>query len=212
MKNLRNIIFGAIVTGVLIVPVGPAATDTNDGSRHYQFRRNDRQVKWGQRRDGYRGRGGDHHGRYDRYNYRRNVRYDNRGHHDDGRRYGYYGRGRDHHGRYDRYHYRRDVRHDNRGHHNKPEIRQDFKDIRNARNEVIQGRRELRGDYQELRRDRAELRRDIRNGASKEEIFRDRQEIRADWDEIRKDRAELSRDQARLDAARRELKADLRKR
>jgi hypothetical protein len=108
-------------------------------------------------------------------------------------------------------HYRRDVRHDNRGHH-KGEIRQDFKDIGNARNEVIQGRRELRADYQELRRDRAELRRDIRNGASKEEIFRDRQEIRADWDEIRKDRTELRRDQAQLDAARRELKADLRKR
>src|SRR5262245_20837553 len=118
MKNLRNIILGGIVTGVLIVPVGPAVADTNDGSRHYQFRRNDHQGKWGnyERRDGYRGRGRDHHGRYDRYNYRRDVRYDNRGHHDHGRRYGYYGRGRDHHRRYDGY-YRRDVRHDNRGHH-----------------------------------------------------------------------------------------------
>lgn len=159
MKNLRNIILGGIVTGVLIVPVGPAAADTNNGSRHYQFRRSDHQGKWGhyERRDGYRGGG-------------RDPKHD----------------------------YIRDVRHDSRGHHNKPEIRQDFKDIRNARNEVKQDRRELRGDFQELRRDR-------RNGASKAEI-------RSDWDEIRKDRAELSRDQARLDAARRELKADLRKR
>ncbi len=87
---------------------------------------------------------------------------------------------------------RRDVRHDNRGHHNKPEIRQDFKDIRNARNEVKQGRQELRGDHQELRKDRAELRRDIRNGASKEEIHRDRQEIHGDLKEIRSDRSRPS--------------------
>jgi hypothetical protein len=178
MKNLRNIILGGIVTGVLIVPVGPAAADTNNGSRHYQFRRSDHQGKWGhyERRDGYRGRGRDH--------YSRDPKHD----------------------------YRRDVRHDNRGHHNKPEIRQDFKDIRNARNEVKQDRRELRGDFQELRRDRAELRRDIRNGASKEEIFKDRQEIRDDFREIRKDRTEFRQDQARLDSARREIKSDLRKR
>ena len=108
--------------------------------------------------------------------------------------------------------YRRDVRHDNRGHHNKPEIRQDFKDVRNARNEVKESRKELRGDHQELRKDRAELRRDIRNGAGKEEIRKDRQEIRDDFKEIHKDRTELRQDQARLDAAHRELKTDLRKR
>src|SRR4030095_7975798 len=149
MKKLRNIILGGIVTGLLIVPVGPAAADTNNGTRHYQFRRNDHQGNWGH---------------YER---------------------------RDHYGRYPRHDYRRDVRHDNRGPHNKPEIRQDFKDMRNARNEVKQDRRELRGDYQELRKDRAELRRDIRNGASKEEIIKDRQEIRDDLKEIRKDRTEL---------------------
>jgi hypothetical protein len=57
-----------------------------------------------------------------------------------------------------------------------------------------------------------ELRRDIRNGASEAEIRRDRQEIRADLREIRSDRRELWQDQARLDAARQELKQDLRKR
>src|SRR5215831_9967177 len=100
---------------------------------------------------------------------------------------------------------------DKGGHHNNPEIRQDFKDVRNARNEVTQDRRELRGDYQELSKDRAELRRDIRNGASKDEIRKDRQEIRDDLKETRKDRTELQQDQTRLDAARRELKSDLRK-
>ena len=39
MKNLRNIILGGIVTGVLIVQVGPAAADTNNGSRHYHWQR-----------------------------------------------------------------------------------------------------------------------------------------------------------------------------
>jgi hypothetical protein len=107
---------------------------------------------------------------------------------------------------------RHDVRLSHRGHHNKAEIRQDFKDVRNARREVQEGRVELRKDYAELRKDRAELRRDIRNGASKAEIMKDRQEIRDDMIEIRKDRAELRRDQTALNAARQELKSDLRKR
>jgi hypothetical protein len=118
---------------------------------------------------------------------------------------------RDPHQRPEKHRYRYDVRHDNRGHDNKPEIRQDFKDIRSARKEVQQDRRELRGDYQELRKDRAELRRDIRNEASKEEIFKDRQEIRDDFKEIAKDRREAQKDQARLQSARSELKQDLRK-
>jgi len=117
-----------------------------------------------------------------------------------------------HRGRAEKHYYRRNNQHDNRGHHNKPEIRQDFKDIHNARNEVKQDRRELRGDYQELRKDRAELRRDIRNGASKQEISKDRQEIRDDLNEISKDRTELRNDQGTLRSARSELKSDLRKR
>src|SRR4249920_956926 len=94
-----------------------------------------------------------------------------RKHDHDGKWKGPHGKRDGHHDRHDK-NYRHDVRHDNRGHHNKPEIRQDFKDVRNARNEVKEGRKELRGDHQELRKDRAELRRDIRNGASKEEILR----------------------------------------
>src|SRR5215471_11352562 len=88
-----------------------------------------------------------------------------------------------HHGRGEKHSYKHDVHHENRDHHNKPEIRQDFKDIHNARNEVKKDRQELRGDYQELKNDRAELRRDFRNGASKEEILKDRQEIRGDLKE-----------------------------
>ena len=61
--------------------------------------------------------------------------------------------------------------------------RQDFKDVRNARNEDKQGRKELRGDYHEAR-ETSELGR-YPDGVSKEEIYRDRQEIRADVKEIR---------------------------
>ena len=108
--------------------------------------------------------------------------------------------------------YHRDGRYDNRGHHNKAEIRQDFKDVHNARKEVGASRTELRKDYTELRKDRTELRRDVRNGASKAEILKDRQEIKGDLKEIHGDRVDLRNDQAKLDATRRELRSDLHKR
>jgi hypothetical protein len=122
------------------------------------------------------------------------------------------GRWDDHRGKPVRQVARHDGRGDNRGHNNKPEIRQDFKDIRGARNEVKQDRVELRKDRVELNKDRAELRKDIRNGASKAEIAGDRREIRGDVKEIAGDRAELRKDQNTLGTARQELKSDLRKR
>ncbi|MSP39266.1 MAG: hypothetical protein EXR70_12315 [Deltaproteobacteria bacterium] len=130
------------------------------------------------------------------------------------------GKGLDkHHGRAvqharqeDRHHVRHDGRIDNRGHNNKPEIRQDFKDIRNARNEVKQDRVDLRKDRIELNKDRTELRKDIRSGASKTEIAGDRKEIRDDLAKLSKDRAELKADQNKLNTARVELKNDLHKR
>lgn len=108
--------------------------------------------------------------------------------------------------------HRNSRRDGHRGHHHKPEIRQDFKDIRSARTEVRQDRRELRGDYAKLRKDRRELRKDLRNGASSTEFLNDRKEIRDDLAEISKDRAELRNDQNTLRSARQELKSDLRKR
>ncbi len=118
--------------------------------------------------------------------------------------------------RNERIHDVRDVRHDgridNRGHNNKPEIRQDFKDIRNARNEVKQDRVDLRKDRIELNKDRIELRKDIRSGASKSEIASDRKEIRDDLAKLNKDRSEIKADQNKLNVARQELKNDLRKR
>jgi len=108
--------------------------------------------------------------------------------------------------------YHRDGRYDDRGHHNKAEIRQDFKDVHNARKEVGASRAELRKDSTELRKDRMELRRDVRNGASKAEILKDRQEIKGDLKEIHGDRVDLRNDQAKLDAARRELRSDQHKR
>src|SRR5262245_1990225 len=38
-----------------------------------------------------------------------------------------------HHGRGEKQYYRRNVHHEKRGNHNKPEIRQDFKDVRSER-------------------------------------------------------------------------------
>ena len=107
---------------------------------------------------------------------------------------------------------RHDGRIDNRGHNNKPEIRQDFKDIRNTRNEVKQDRVDLSKDRAELNKDRLELRKDIRSGASKTEILSDRKEIRDDLAKLAKDRAEIKSDQNKVNVARQELKNDLRKR
>ncbi len=128
------------------------------------------------------------------------------------RRDGYHRRVPDYRWRQDAHNYKRNVYHDNRGHHNKPEIRQDFKGIRSARNEIKQDRRELRGDYKDVRKDRLELRRDLRNHASKDEILKDRQDLRNDYAEIKKDRTELRHDQGTVQSARNELKTDLRKR
>ncbi|HVH92401.1 MAG TPA: hypothetical protein VM783_13560, partial [Candidatus Acidoferrum sp.] len=117
MKNLRAIILSAMVAGVLIVPGIPATADAKDGDGHHHFRQSDRHGKFHGRRDL-------RHDRWERH---------------DGRRDSRHSRWERHDGRHDKQHYRRDVRYDNRGHHNKPEIRQDFKDVRNARNEVKQG-------------------------------------------------------------------------
>jgi len=111
----------------------------------------------------------------------------------------------------DEHHFRRNAHHDRRGHH-KPERQKDFHAVGGAKKEVRHDRKELHSDNRELRKDRAELRRDIRNGAGKQEIFQDHREIRGDFKEIAKDRNELQQDQAKLETARRELKADLHKR
>ena len=85
----------------------------------------------------------------------------------------------------------------------KPEIRKDYKAVRDTRNEIRDGREQLRQQHTELQKDRAELRRDIRSGASKDEIRKDRKEIREDYAQIRKTREELASDRARLDSMRR---------
>ena len=195
MKRTNKLILAGLLTTSLMTPSISAIANANEnhgqhgqrnGSDKHQGKRFDRSTH--DRRDfGHNQRDLHRNGRWDDHN-RRDARHDIR---------------------HDRRH---DGRVDNRGHHNKPEIRQDFKDVRNARNEVKQDRTELRKDYAELKKDRAELRRDVRNGASKAEILTDRKEIQSDLKEIRNDRVELQKDQAKLDAARQELKNDLRKR
>ncbi len=63
-----------------------------------------------------------------------------------------------------------------------------------------------------MKKDRAELRSDIHNRASKNEIGQDRQEIRDDARKIADNKKDLLQSQTKLNAARHELKDDLRRR
>jgi uncharacterized coiled-coil DUF342 family protein len=175
---------GTLILGGIVAGCLMTPALSSADTKNHNWQRNESRAV-------YHGRGTDSHQRYDTHNYRR---------------------GTDYNQKHNSHNYRRDSYHDNRGHHNKPEIRRDFKGIRNARNEVKQDRREVRGDYKELRKDRGELRRDVRNHASKDEIVKDRQELRDDYAEIKKDRTELRHDQGTVQSARNELNTDLRKR
>ncbi|HEX9452757.1 MAG TPA: hypothetical protein VGA27_00320 [Candidatus Binatia bacterium] len=191
MKRSSTFILAGFLAGSLVVPGLWANAEAKDGVENH-----------GQHKGWDKGHGNKvDDSTHDRRDFGHNQRFDHR----DGRW--------DNHRRYPvRHDVRHDGRFDNRGHVNKPEIRSDFKDIRNARTEVKQDRGELRKDYTELRKDRLELRKDIRSGASKSEILADRKEIRGDVSEIRNDRVELRKDQNTLGSARQELKSDLRKR
>ena len=208
MNRSRRILFVGLLAGSLVVFGILKIADAKDGVESH-----------GQ----HKGWDNPHSKKFDRSTHdRRNFGHNQQDFHRDSR-WAYHRGEREHsgwNGRYDRHDFRRDARFDsrghgkfdNRGHHNKPEIRQDFKDVRATRKGVQNNQKDVRKDYGELRRDRLELRRDIRNGASKEEIMKDRQEIRGDYKEIADSRKDLRQDQAKLDSARRELKSDLRKR
>ncbi|HYA30553.1 MAG TPA: hypothetical protein VEI95_17185, partial [Acidobacteriota bacterium] len=146
MNRARKIIFVGVLAGSLVVPGILRTADAKDGVENH-----------GQ----HKGWENNHSQKFDRSTHdRRDFGHNQRFDHRDGRW--------DNHGRYPvRHDVRHDGRFDNRGHYNKPEIRHDFKDVRNARNEVKQDRGELHKDSAELRKDRLELRKDIRNGASK---------------------------------------------
>jgi hypothetical protein len=191
MNRSKTLILTGLLAGSLAIPGIIAIADAKDGVENH-----------GQHKGWENG----HSQKFDRSEHdRRDFGHDQRDIHRDGR-------WDEHRKRPVNAAHRHDGRIDNRGHHNKPEIRQDFKDIRNSRNEVKQDRVELRKDRIELNKDRAELRRDLRNGANKAEILKDHQEIRGDLREIRGDRVELRKDQNTLSTARQELKSDLRKR
>ena len=188
MKRTNKIIIAGLLAGSLVLPSTVVTVNADEGHENHG------QHKGWEKHPGKKFDRSEH----DKRDFHRNGRWDDHDRRDV---------------RHDIHHDRRhDGRIDNRGHHNKPEIRKDFKDVRNARNEVKQDRVDLRNDRGELNKDRAELRKDIRNGASKKEIAGDRREIREDLTKISKDRAELRKDQTTLNTARQELKTDLRKR
>ena len=202
MKRTNNILVAAIFAGGLGLAGFAASANAKDGVENH-----------GQ----HKGAENTHSKKFDHATHdRRDFGHDQREIHGDKR-------GDNHHGRpvqHARQDVRRDIRHDvrhdgridNRGHNNKPEIRQDFKDVRNARTEVKQDRGDLSKDRAELNKDRLELRKDIRSGASKKEIAGARKEIHDDLTKLAKDRAEIKADQNKLNAARVELKNDLHKR
>jgi hypothetical protein len=64
------------------------------------------------------------------------------------------------------------------------EIRNDIRDVHQARQELREDQQQLQKNRNELARDRAELRRDILTGANKKEIRQDRREIRQDRQKI----------------------------
>ena len=213
MNWSKRVLLTGILSGSLILPGINTAADARDGRGSHQ------RVAHGKHKVEVK-----HHGnRFDRSTHdRREFGRSQRGLHRSARWDDRRGHRVNYSRRSDRWDNRRGYRvnysrrHDgriaNRGHHNKAEIRQDFKDIRAARKDVREERTDLRNAYAELRKDRAELRRDIRNGASREEIRNDRREIREDLANIRTNRQELAADRAKLDAARQELKNDLRRR
>ncbi|MGH7826936.1 MAG: hypothetical protein ACREQ7_17415 [Candidatus Binatia bacterium] len=119
---------------------------------------------------------------------------------------GYYGKRDSHDDRYPRGGY------DGRSYSGRREIRKDIRDVRAARSEVRQDREQLQKNIEELKNDKAELRKDIRDGAKRKEIRQGRREIRQDRREISGSKKDLRQSQNKLEAAREELREDLRRR
>ena len=92
------------------------------------------------------------------------------------------------------------------------EIRRDIRDVRDARQDLQRNQQQLQKNSDELNKDRAELRRDIRDGASRKEIRQDRQEIHEDVKKIAESKRDVRQSQNKLEAARDELRDDLRRR
>ena len=92
------------------------------------------------------------------------------------------------------------------------EIRQDMRDVRDARQKLDQNQQALQNNRDELKKDRAELRSDIRNKAGKTEIRQDRKEIREDAQKIAENKRDVRQSRNKLGDARDELRDDLRRR
>ena len=184
MKNINIVIAGGLLTGALFFPALPASADHKDEKENHGW---------------HKGWENKHHGSAKGHD----KKWHDCDHHDHGIDH----RVRDRHG--DHY-YRRDFPHhpvtDRRG----MEIRKDVRDVCAARKEVAQDRLQLQKNVTELRKDQAELRKDIRTGASRKEIARDRREIRDDKQKIAESRQEVRQSHSQLDAARQELRDDLR--
>ena len=110
------------------------------------------------------------------------------------------------------YHHSRGEIFDARGYFRRQEIRNDIRDVGQARQELKEDQRQLQKNRDELNKDRAELRKDVRNGAGRKEIAQDHREIREDRQKLADNRREVKQSENKLDAARQELREDLRRR
>ncbi len=128
MNRSKVVVLGGLLSATLLMPALPALADPKGKSQHEERENHGQHKGW----EKHQAKKFDHD-EHDRRFYRRP----------------------------DPRQYRRDVRYDNRGHHNKPEIRQDFKDIHGTRKEISGDRVELRKDQAKLDAQRRELKSDL---------------------------------------------------
>ena len=160
MRGSTSLILAGLLAGALTIPATSASADPKNGGDHGQWQKHDehgRQRNFRRHHD-YRRGSDNHHGRFDRQDYRRNVKYDNRGHHNKQEIREDFANIRKERNEV------REGRQELRGDHK--ELRKDRaelrRDIRNgaSKEEIFQDRQEIRDDYREIRKDRVDLRKD----------------------------------------------------
>ena len=160
MKASTSLILAGLFAGALTLPATSASADPKNNGGHGQWQRHDdhgRQRNFRSHSDYHRG-SDNNHGRFERQDYRRNVKFDNRGHHNKQEIREDFANIRKE---------RSDVRE------GRQELRGDYKelrkdraelrrDIRNgaSKQEIFQDRQEIRDDYREIRNDRVDLKKD----------------------------------------------------
>lgn len=178
MNRSKVFVLGGLLSATLLVPALPALADPKGKSEHRE-RENHGQHKGWEKHQAKKFKHDEHDRRHyrrpDPRRYHRDVRYDNRGHHNKAEI---------------RQDFRdiRATRREIKG--DRAELRKDYAELRNDRAEL---RRDLRNGASktEIMKDRQEIRADLR------EISRDRAELRKDQAKLDAQRRELKSDLAK---------------